>query len=177
MQFACYTYSWRSCEDLMYLFCMQFACLCVKTVRMYFVSNLRATRTRASCKDCVYVFCMHTMSSLLLRMLKVTGLIPCRGCTDLYCARGTQKYCPRGLGCDQSIGSTVSDAIVRSWLWSTATRSSHRATSVALLQVVNNWPDSILLCKRLRLYLRAAKSVCMYVYVWNLRAIRTKPFC
>ena len=27
-------------------------------------------------------------------------------------------------GCDQSIGSTVSDAIVRSWLWSTATRSS-----------------------------------------------------
>ena len=27
-------------------------------------------------------------------------------------------------GCDQSIGSTVSDAIVHSWLWSTATRSS-----------------------------------------------------
>ena len=29
-----------------------------------------------------------------------------------------------GRGCDQSIGSTVSDAIVRSWLWSNATRSS-----------------------------------------------------
>ena len=27
-------------------------------------------------------------------------------------------------GCDQSIGSTISDAIVRSWLWLTATRSS-----------------------------------------------------
>ena len=32
---------------------------------------------------------------------------------------------PKRVGeCDQSIGSTVSDAIVRSWLWSTATRSS-----------------------------------------------------
>ena len=29
-----------------------------------------------------------------------------------------------GGGCDQSIGSTVSDVIVRSWLWLTATRSS-----------------------------------------------------
>ena len=26
-------------------------------------------------------------------------------------------------GCDQSIGSTISDAIVRSWLWLTSTRS------------------------------------------------------
>ena len=33
-------------------------------------------------------------------------------------------YCPWGWGCDKSIGFTVSDAIVRSWLWSTATRSS-----------------------------------------------------
>ena len=33
-----------------------------------------------------------------------------------------REYCPvQGEGCDQSIGSTVSDAIVRSWLWSTAT--------------------------------------------------------
>ena len=29
-----------------------------------------------------------------------------------------------GGGYDQSIGSTVSDAIVSSWLWSTATRKS-----------------------------------------------------
>ena len=29
-----------------------------------------------------------------------------------------------GAECDQSIGSTVSDAIVCSWLWSTAARSS-----------------------------------------------------
>ena len=33
-----------------------------------------------------------------------------------------------GGRCDQSIGSLVSDAIVRSWLWSTATRSSPLAT-------------------------------------------------
>ena len=33
-----------------------------------------------------------------------------------------RKYCPRGWGGrDQSIGSTVSDTIVRSWSWSTST--------------------------------------------------------
>ena len=41
-------------------------------------------------------------------------------------------------GCDQSIGSTVSDAIVRSWLWSTATRSSPLGHISKLLQVVDN---------------------------------------
>ena len=44
-----------------------------------------------------------------------------------------------GWGCDQSIGSTVSDAIVRSWLWLTATRAPHWTTSVKLLQVVDHW--------------------------------------
>ena len=44
-------------------------------------------------------------------------------------------------GCDQSIGSTVSDAIVRSWLWSTATRSSPLCYFSRLLQVVDNWPQ------------------------------------
>ena len=43
----------------------------------------------------------------------------------LQCAiRGAQGVVPCvGWGCDQSIGSTVSDAIVRSWLWLTATRN------------------------------------------------------
>ena len=45
-----------------------------------------------------------------------------------------------GGGCDQSIGSTVSDAIVRSWLWSTATMSSPLGYFSILLQVVDNWP-------------------------------------
>ena len=43
-------------------------------------------------------------------------------------------------GCDQSIGSTDSDAIVPSWLWSTATRSSPLGYFSRLLQVVENDP-------------------------------------
>ena len=43
-----------------------------------------------------------------------------------------------GGGCDQSIGSTVSDAIVRIWLWSTATRISPFDYFGRLLQVVDN---------------------------------------
>ena len=43
-----------------------------------------------------------------------------------------------GGGCDQSIGSTVSDAIVCSWLWLTATRSSPLGYFSRLLQVVDN---------------------------------------
>ena len=41
-------------------------------------------------------------------------------------------------GCDQSILSTVSDAIVCSWLWLTATRSSPLGCFSTLLQVVDN---------------------------------------
>ena len=41
-----------------------------------------------------------------------------------------------GGGCDQSIGSTISDAIVRSWLWLTATRSSPLGCYSTLLKVV-----------------------------------------
>ena len=42
-----------------------------------------------------------------------------------------------GGGCDQSIGSTVSGAILRSLLWSTATRSSQFGYFSILLQVVD----------------------------------------
>ena len=41
-------------------------------------------------------------------------------------------------GYDQSIESTVSDAIVHSWLWSTASRSSPLGYFRRLLQVVDN---------------------------------------
>ena len=41
----------------------------------------------------------------------------------------------------QPIGATVSDAIVRSWLLSTAPGSYQLFTSLALLQVVDNLPD------------------------------------
>ena len=41
-------------------------------------------------------------------------------------------YCYEGGGCYQSIGSTVSDTIFRSWLWLIATRS----TPIGLLQYI-----------------------------------------
>ena len=50
------------------------------------------------------------------------------------------RYFSSERGCDQSIGSTGSDAIVHSWLWSTETRSSHWVTSVDYCPVVDNWP-------------------------------------
>ena len=43
-------------------------------------------------------------------------------------------------GCDQSIGSTVFDAIVSSWLWLTATRSTRLGYFSTLLQVVDFEP-------------------------------------
>ena len=49
-------------------------------------------------------------------------------------------YCPWGWGCDQSIASTVSDAIVRSCLYLTATRSYPLDCFSTLLEVVDNWP-------------------------------------
>ena len=51
--------------------------------------------------------------------------------------RGTAH---EGGVCDDSIGSTVSDAIVRSWLWLTVTRSSPLGYFGILQQVVDNWP-------------------------------------
>ena len=45
-----------------------------------------------------------------------------------------------GRGCDQTIGSTVSDAIVRSYVWLTATRSSPLGCFSTLLQVVDICP-------------------------------------
>ena len=49
--------------------------------------------------------------------------------------RGTAH---EGGGCDQSIGSTVSNAIVRSWLLLIAIRSSSLGCFSTLLQVVDN---------------------------------------
>ena len=61
-------------------------------------------------------------------MLKVAGSILGGGSTDFY-------YAPRR--CDRSIGSTVSDAIVRRELWSTPTMSSQLGYFSRLLQVVD----------------------------------------
>ena len=62
-------------------------------------------------------------------------------CPYLHYASWAQDVLPCegwGGGNGQSIGSTVSDAIV--WLWSTANGSSPFGYLVALLQVVENWP-------------------------------------
>ena len=53
-------------------------------------------------------------------------------------------YCPWGCGCDQLIGSTVFDAIVRGWLWSTATSVPHLATSVITVSSWKLTPHSVL---------------------------------
>ena len=81
------------------------------------------------------------------RMLKVAGSIPGRAWLHRFilCTKSLRTTAHESWRCDQSIGSTVIDAIVRSWLWSTATRSYPWATLVVLLQVVDNWPDSILI--------------------------------
>ena len=49
----------------------------------------------------------------------------------ILCMRRSEGTAHECGGCDQSIGSTVSDAIIRSWLWSTAIRVPHWATSVS----------------------------------------------
>ena len=61
-------------------------------------------------------------------------------CTDFCYARGAQRVLPMHEGgeCDQSIGYTVTVAIVRSWLWSTVTRSSPVGYFSRLLQVIDN---------------------------------------
>ena len=56
------------------------------------------------------------------------------------CTRRSGITAHEGGEWDQSIGSTVSDAMVRSWLWSTATRSSQLGCFRRLLQVFDNWP-------------------------------------
>ena len=62
--------------------------------------------------------------------MMVAGSLPSEEASfcDLYCtfayASGAQGYCPiKDGGNGQSIGSTVSNAIIRSWLWSTVTES------------------------------------------------------
>ena len=81
----------------------------------------------------------------LPRMLKVATLhvrIPAVAERHRFilCTRRSGGIAHEGGGCDQSIGSSVSDAIVRSWLWSTATGSSPLGYFSKLLQVVDNWP-------------------------------------
>ena len=91
----------------------------------------------------VWRTCSHILSGRIgPRMLKLQDRFPVelrRHRFILYTRRsgGTGH---EGGGSDQSIGSTVSDAIVRSWLRWTATRSSALGYFSRLRLVVDNWP-------------------------------------
>ena len=73
-------------------------------------------------------------------MLRLHVRFPLRLHWFILCTRRSRGTAHEGGGCDQSIGSIVSDAIVRSCLWLTATRSSPFGCFSTLLQVVDNWP-------------------------------------
>ena len=91
---------------------------------------------------------IHTPSGRIGKVvashLKVTRL-PDRtpAVADLHrfilCTRRSGGTAHEGGWCHQSIGSTVSGAIVRSWLWSTATRSSPLGYFGRSLKVIDNW--------------------------------------
>ena len=68
----------------------------------------------------------------------VARSIPAKVALIYTCTRPSGGTAHEGGGCDQSIGSTVSDAIVRIWLWMAATRSSPVGCFSTLLQVVDN---------------------------------------
>ena len=76
----------------------------------------------------------------LPRMLKLQGRFSVKLRLHIFIlsTRLSGGTAHEGGGCDQSIVSTVSDAIVRSWLWSTGTRSSPLGYFSTLLQVVDN---------------------------------------
>ena len=71
-------------------------------------------------------------------MLKLQGrlLVEAAPICTMHERSGGTAY--EGGRCYQSIGSTDSDAIVRSWLWSTVARSSPLGYFSRLLQVVDN---------------------------------------
>ena len=62
----------------------------------------------------------------MLQVARLQDRIP--AVTELHrfipCTKLSGGTAHEGGGCDQSIGLTVSDDIVRSWLWSTVTRGS-----------------------------------------------------
>ena len=71
-------------------------------------------------------------------MLRLQGRFPAEAALMYALHEALRGTSHEGGGCDQSIGSAISDAIGHSWLWSTATRSSPLGCVNRLLQVVDN---------------------------------------
>ena len=85
---------------------------------------------------------IHTLSGRIDRVVASHAAVvrssPAEVHRFILCTWRSGGTAHEGGGCDQSIGSPISDAIVRSWLWLTATRSSPLGCFSILLQVVDN---------------------------------------
>ena len=116
---------------------------------------------------------MEAILSVFGKLLVENWMQECRRKWVGCCSGGTAH---EGDGCNESIGSTVSDEIVRSWLWSTSTRSSSLGYFSGLLQVVDNWPHILWQLilhweapghRRLYLYRKPTDWWCRVEYVYN----------
>ena len=92
-------------------------------------------------KKCLYEG-VHTLSGRIGKVVASHAVVA-RSCPAevglIYTMHvALRGHCPRGWGCDHSIGSTVFDAIVRSWLLLTATMSSPLGCFSTFLQIVDN---------------------------------------
>ena len=91
-----------------------------------------------------YVILGYTLSGYTGKVVAshaaVARSIPATVALIILCARRSGGTAHVGGGCDQSIGSTVYDAIVRSSFWLTATRSSQVSCFSTVLYVIDNWP-------------------------------------
>ena len=82
---------------------------------------------------------MAAKAKWLLRMLKVAGSIPGRGCTDLHCAPGAQGVLPTRVGVAASQLDLPSlTPLSEAGCGRLQLGVAHCATSVALLKVVDN---------------------------------------
>ena len=111
---------WMSCVATCKLKWFSYECV----LNCYYLkySNLSINTVNGSCPGCCSKSC---------------DLLPAFTLCNTLSAEGNAH---EGEGCVQSIGSTIYDSIVCSWLWLTATRRSPLGYFSNLLQVVDNWP-------------------------------------
>ena len=86
--------------------------------------HIESIHRRLAIEDFIPWVAAYRQGGGLPRMLRLRVRFPLMLHWFILCTRGSGGTAHEGGGCDQSIGSTVSDAIIHSLLWSTATRSS-----------------------------------------------------